>query len=197
LAGQPAPRTRVLHTVEVALEAQPVRVGVLADPPVPGADRTGRARRQHRSEVGLPLLAPPEPPADEGIGVAMGALHGDALLDDHRIHDVRVPGRCDGYADAAGPPGSRGGLAGRRFSSRYFGMKRPSTSSRENPNVICVRSFVPNEKNSATSAMSWASRAARGVSTIVPTRNDTPSRVSEKSASATSRTSSTRYFSSG
>ena len=49
-------------------------------------------------------------------------------------------------------------------------MKRPSTSSRENPNVICVRSLVPNEKNSATSAISPASSAARGVSTIVPTR---------------------------
>ena len=30
-------------------------------------------------------------------------------------------------------------------------MNRPSTSSRENPNVIWVRSLVPNEKNSATS----------------------------------------------
>ena len=33
-------------------------------------------------------------------------------------------------------------------------MNRPSTSSRQNPNVICVRSLVPNEKNSATSAIS-------------------------------------------
>ena len=49
-------------------------------------------------------------------------------------------------------------------------MKRPSTSSRENPNVIWVRSLVPNEKNSATSAISPATSAARGVSIIVPTR---------------------------
>ena len=49
-------------------------------------------------------------------------------------------------------------------------MKRPSTSSRENPNVIWVRSLVPKEKNSATSAISSATSAARGVSTIVPTR---------------------------
>ena len=41
-------------------------------------------------------------------------------------------------------------------------MNRPSTSSRENPNVIWVRSLVPNEKNSATSAISSADeRGAR------------------------------------
>src|SRR5256884_3801654 len=85
-ARQPAPRARVLHAVEVALEAEPVRVGVLADPPVPGADRAGRPRRQHCGEVGLPLLAPAEPAADEGIGIPVGTLHGDALLDDHRFH---------------------------------------------------------------------------------------------------------------
>ena len=111
----------MLHAVEVALEAQPVRVGVLADPPVPGADRAGRPRRQHRGEVGLPLLPPAEPPADEGIGVAVGALHGDALLDDRGFHDVRVPGRCDGYADAAGPPVPRAACAAasRASGTRY------------------------------------------------------------------------------
>ena len=45
---------------------------------------------------------------------------------------------------------------------------RPSTSSREKPKVICVRSLVPKEKKSATSAISPARRAARGVSIIVP-----------------------------
>src|SRR5437868_4614815 len=39
------------------------------------------------------------------------------------------------------------GLAGISFFSRYGVMIRPSTSSRENPNVICVRSLVPKEKN--------------------------------------------------
>jgi len=38
------------------------------------------------------------------------------------------------------------------------------------PNVVWVRSFVPNEKKSATSAISPAARAARGSSIIVPTR---------------------------
>ena len=61
------------------------------------------------------------------------------------------------------------GLADSSFCSRYSAMKRPSTSSRLKPNVICVRSLVPNEKNSATSAMRSATSAARGVSIIVPT----------------------------
>ena len=41
-------------------------------------------------------------------------------------------------------------------------------SSRDKPKVICVKSFVPKEKNSASLAISSAVRAARGVSTIVP-----------------------------
>ena len=92
LARQPAPRPRVLDAVEVALEAQPVRVGILADPAVPGADRTRRPRRQGGGECGLALLAPGKPAAHERVGVAMGALYGDALLDDHRFHGPRVPG---------------------------------------------------------------------------------------------------------
>ena len=43
-------------------------------------------------------------------------------------------------------------------------------SSRENPNVICVRSLVPNEKNCASCAISSAVSAPRGTSIIVPTR---------------------------
>ncbi|GAK50039.1 hypothetical protein U14_01264 [Candidatus Moduliflexus flocculans] len=41
-------------------------------------------------------------------------------------------------------------------------------SSRENPNVIWVKSFVPKEKNCATSAILSAVNAARGISIIVP-----------------------------
>ena len=41
-------------------------------------------------------------------------------------------------------------------------------SSRENPKAVWVRSLVPKEKNSATSAISAATRAARGSSIIVP-----------------------------
>ena len=42
-------------------------------------------------------------------------------------------------------------------------------SSREKPSAVCVRSFVPNEKKSACSAMRSACRQARGSSIIVPT----------------------------
>src|ERR1700722_12330459 len=45
---------------------------------------------------------------------------------------------------------------------------RPSTSSRLKPKVIWVRSLVPKEKKSASSAISPASSAARGVSIMVP-----------------------------
>ena len=48
-------------------------------------------------------------------------------------------------------------------------MRKPlSASSRLIPNVVWVRSLVPNEKNSAYSAISSAVRAARGISIIVP-----------------------------
>lgn len=43
-------------------------------------------------------------------------------------------------------------------------------SSRLKPNVICVKSFVPKLKKSASAAISSASNAARGISIIVPTR---------------------------
>ena len=55
---------------------------------------------------------------------------------------------------------------------RYSGRKRPA-SSRERPRAICVRSLVPKEKKSATSAISPAVIAARGTSIMVPTVNGT------------------------
>src|ERR1019366_1967700 len=51
--------------------------------------------------------------------------------------------------------------------STYAGRNLPA-SSRERPMVAWVRSFVPNEKNSAGTASSPAIRAARGSSIIVP-----------------------------
>ena len=50
----------------------------------------------------------------------------------------------------------------------YSPMKR-AASSRLMPKVVCVRSLVPNEKNSADSAISPARSAARGSSIMVPT----------------------------
>ena len=50
----------------------------------------------------------------------------------------------------------------------YRLKNEPSTSSREKPQPIWVRSLVPNEKNSATCAIWPAVSAARGTSIIVP-----------------------------
>ena len=88
LAGQPPERGRVMDAVEVALEAGPVRVGLLGPGPAAGAHGPGRAGRQGTV---LGLLA--GLPAD-------GAVPGRA---DHRspvrVHDVshgdhRTQGVC-------------------------------------------------------------------------------------------------------
>ena len=59
------------------------------------------------------------------------------------------------------------GSASRSLLPSYSPMKVP-TSSREKPNVIWVRSLVPNEMNSAVLAILSPVRAARGISIIVP-----------------------------
>ena len=79
LAGEPPPRPGVLHPVEVALEAEPVRVGLLALEPVAGTDRPGGAGRERGGQLGLALLAGAQPPADERVGTGVGALHRDPL----------------------------------------------------------------------------------------------------------------------
>src|SRR5438132_1261313 len=48
------------------------------------------------------------------------------------------------------------GSAGMIFCSTYFVRKLFCASSREMPRIVCVRSFVPNEKNSAFVAISSA-----------------------------------------
>ena len=76
-------------------------------------------------------------------------------------------------------------------------------SSRENPKAVWVRSLVPKEKNSATSAISPATRAARGSSIIVPhsTWSSWPAslRIWRATGSSSSRTwdSSSRVAASG
>ena len=52
--------------------------------------------------------------------------------------------------------------------SRYAANTDDSTSSREKPQVVWVRSLVPKEKKSAASAIRCAVSAARGNSIIVP-----------------------------
>ena len=55
-----------------------------------------------------------------------------------------------------------------RMPAPRYGVRNLPMSSRENPKVIWVRSFVPKLKKSACLAMSLASRAARGSSIMVP-----------------------------
>src|SRR6056300_233093 len=52
------------------------------------------------------------------------------------------------------------------------------------PSEVCVRSFVPKEKNSASTARSAAQIDAQGNSTIVPTRYDIVIPVSAITAAA-------------
>mmetsp|Transcript_32478 Transcript_32478/g.51976 ORF Transcript_32478/g.51976 Transcript_32478/m.51976 type:complete len:481 (+) Transcript_32478:363-1805(+) len=70
--------------------------------------------------------------------------------------------------------------------SKYVG-RNLDTSSRLYPNVICVRSLVPKEKNSASEAIWSDRRAARGISIIVPTRYATVTFFSANTAAAVSR----------
>jgi hypothetical protein len=98
LAGEAAPWARVLDAVEVALEAQPIRVGLLALEAVAGADGTGGAGSERGGQLGLALLATSQAPADERVGIGVGAPDGGAPLDDHRFHAPTIPVGCDAYA---------------------------------------------------------------------------------------------------
>src|SRR5262249_30021562 len=53
LPREPPPGPRVLHAVEVALEAETDRVGVLSPCPIARADRARGTGRERRRELGL------------------------------------------------------------------------------------------------------------------------------------------------
>ena len=98
LAGEPAPRAGVLDPVEVALEAQPVRIGRLLPRSVPGADRARGAGREGLGDFRLPLLPAPEAPTDVGPGAGMGPRHFSRRhFRQHHLgrHAWRVPRACD------------------------------------------------------------------------------------------------------
>ena len=78
-----------------------------------------------------------------------------------------------------------------------YGPRNDAASSREMPRVVCVRSLVPNEKNSAASAMSPARSAARGSSIMVPTWYSKLAPVSFCTASAMATMRSLTRSSSG
>ena len=67
LTREPAPRPRVLDPIEIALEAQPKRIGRLGACSLPCAHGTRRAGRERRVELGLALLAALHAPPDERV----------------------------------------------------------------------------------------------------------------------------------
>ena len=73
-------------------------------------------------------------------------------------------------------------------------VKNLPASSRENPNVIWVKSLVPKQKKSASVAISSAVRAALGISIIVPTSYSNLTPAAAISASAVSTTTFLTYF---
>ena len=140
-----------------AVSQRPRRGRPPAGRPGPGtASRTrssGPTSWKKWTESGSPPCSPQTPSFRSGPG-------GPALLGGDR----------DQPADAARCRWSRTGRR-RRCPARCTRLKNaPSTSSREKPQVIWVRSLVPKEKNSADLAISPAIIAARGTSIIVPIR---------------------------
>ena len=101
------------------------------------------------------------------LGVA-AVLAADAELEVRAGRRGPARRRCATSSPTPSGRSSRTGCAAAGPARGRRGIMRPSTSSRLKPNVIWVRSLVPNEKKSATSAISSARSAARGVSIIVP-----------------------------
>jgi hypothetical protein len=71
----------VLDPIEIALETDAERVGLLFPRPGSRADGPSRARGQGRVELGLPFLAPANTPTDE-VPSLVGFAY-DRLVDLH------------------------------------------------------------------------------------------------------------------
>ena len=79
----------MLDPVEVPLEAQPVRIGLLGAQTSARSERTGRPGSEREIERVLTVFAPEHSPAHEGGGIGMG-VPDDQLV--HFLHASRVPG---------------------------------------------------------------------------------------------------------
>ena len=88
--AEPPPRARVLDAVEVTLEAEPVRVGLLGTEPVARADGPGGAGGELVGEPGLPLLAAEQPGADERVD-ALVRRTDDDVVDGNRPPPPSAP----------------------------------------------------------------------------------------------------------
>ena len=96
-------------------------------------------------------------------------LAADAELEVGTHRPAALDADADKFADAVHVDGDERVLRQQTLRAVYSPRKR-AESSRLMPKQVCVRSLVPNEKNSADCAISPARRQARGSSIMVPHR---------------------------
>ena len=96
LPGEAPPRPRVLHAVEVALEAETEGIGLLLQCALACTERAGGAGSEPGSEVGLPLLTTQDPPAHQGIDPLVRPAHAGGEVDHSDRTRHRARGRRRG-----------------------------------------------------------------------------------------------------
>ena len=132
--------------------------------------RLGRGHARDRHAVGRAahVVEPGHVEEVDRLGVA-AVLAADAQLQVRLLLAARPTRRAARASRRRACRSSRTGCGRRSSRPGTWRRNLPSTSSRENPSAVWVRSFVPNEKKSATSAIRSATKHARGSSIIVPT----------------------------
>ena len=88
----------MLDAIKVAFKAEAIGIRYFVARPAARADRTRRARRHRRVELGLSLLAPSHAPADKRVRAGMRALNDGFLY----LHTARLLRGCDTYAHHRG-----------------------------------------------------------------------------------------------
>ena len=100
----------MLDPIEVALEAQPVRVGDLGTPASSRTDGTSGPRREQRIERGLALLPLDNTATDERVRALVRAPNrrfeqfSFPCVSLSGTHGTMKSRPCDGYAVEPGPP---------------------------------------------------------------------------------------------
>ena len=156
-------RDDVPHPVD---EQRTGREALDVDPlPFEDGTTTSRRTRPRRPRPGRPRAAR-SPPGTASSSRSRARSRGRTRRSPGRRRARRRCPRCsDGFAARPSSLAIRisrptpstsivtNGFAGTSLRSSYMPTNLPM-SSRENPNAVCVRSLVPNEKNSAVSAIS-------------------------------------------
>src|SRR5712692_3029179 len=128
LAGQAPPRPRVLHPVEIALEAETIRIGRFGSGTLPRSTWTSSPRREIRRERVFTLRSSDDPPTDQGRDACVRApyhwfnqLRLPAADPRHLFHATIQPHGYDTYAVAPGPAAPRAACAAARraIGTRY------------------------------------------------------------------------------